>query len=821
MQDHPGAANYVDADLPPPPPPPPPQSTKPPMTDRKRWDEPSTSPAAMPVEAGDALSADAEPALLPPPVPISKGASAESYLSTSLARLDISPTRSPTRPLHESLAQELPSSPPAPAPPPKDKPLPAPDDVLAKAETAHLSTKQSQQNAPPALPPRRPENGGLHPGYSGSGGKSHNRSMSGSSILDADEEESQDTKGEIQNIMLQFSSKLPLQPNPNQEKLPETEGGDPPSTSLSNEKPPLSPIPPRTSSLENLMTVDRPPVATATPRSPASEKPMPPSPLSRRFSTPLDPHSPADPTPPPPGPDPEPPQPFDFHRFLEQLRHRTADPVARFLRSFLGEFGKRQWQVHEQVKIISDFLEFIHGKMAMCEVWREVSDAEFDNAKEGMEKLVMNRLYKETFSPEIPPQQSQDKRNKRRPNPNAPGRRGQHQEDVERDEILSQKVKIYGWVREEHLDIEAVGESGRKFLSLACQEILKINNYRAPRDKVICVLNCCKVIFGLLRHANSSQSADNFVPLLIYVLLRSNPEHLVSNIQYILRFRNPDKLGGEAGYYLSSLSGAIQFIEGLDRNSLTIDDAEFERNVEEAVKMIAEKREPVSPVVGPRPRGSVSEAVDVSKRPSVSFAVGPGDSERTSTEQRRSLDSRPGEGSTAAGGVVEEEKAAVAGLLQTLQRPLSTIGRIFLDDSSTSSQQPPPPQQQQQQQQQQQARSMIADAGPVSTPLPGNTPRTSPGPGDPTPQQQQPTEGFPGAKFLQPAPAFDAAESAARQASAETAEAMRIQAAEHENVVGILASMFPDLDKDIIDDVVRMKEGRVGLAVDACLALSS
>lgn len=53
-----------------------------------------------------------------------------------------------------------------------------------------------------------------------------------------------------------------------------------------------------------------------------------------------------------------------------------------------------------------------------------------------------------------------------------------------------------------------------------------------------------------------------------------------------------------------------------------------------------------------------------------------------------------------------------------------------------------------------------------------------------------------------------------------------------------LSGMFPDLDKDVIDDVVRMKEGRsvvptchhsllltvpsrVGLAVDACLALST
>lgn len=43
------------------------------------------------------------------------------------------------------------------------------------------------------------------------------------------------------------------------------------------------------------------------------------------------------------------------------------------------------------------------------------------------------------------------------------------------------------------------------------------------------------------------------MPLLIYVVLQSNPDHLVSNVQYILRFRNQDKLGGEAGYYLSSL----------------------------------------------------------------------------------------------------------------------------------------------------------------------------------------------------------------------------------------------------------------------------
>jgi len=171
----------------------------------------------------------------------------------------------------------------------------------------------------------------------------------------------------------------------------------------------------------------------------------------------------------PPQPDPEPDLPFDFHRFLEQLRHRSADPVAKFLRSFLSEFGKKQWMVHEQVKIVSDFLDFITKKMALCDVWRAVSDAEFDNACEGMEKLVMNRLYSQTFSPAIPPPEPSTTRGKRKGGPPPPGRRGQHQEDVERDEVLAQKVRIYSWVRPDHLDIKSVNDKGKKFLALAQQ----------------------------------------------------------------------------------------------------------------------------------------------------------------------------------------------------------------------------------------------------------------------------------------------------------------------------------------------------------------
>jgi hypothetical protein len=590
-----------------------------------------------------------------------------------------------------------------------------------------------------------------------------------------------DDASEIQSIMDQFADEAGA---PTKEEIMS------PRHELAT---PVLGFPPRKSSLEPLRSRDMDsiassPVTTSSDLISTSPPPVPPKPDQPFIKSPASQslRSPSTSSAPPPPPEPEPDLPFDFHRFLEQLRHKSADPVAKFLRSFLTEFSKKQWMVHEQVKIISDFLAFITNKMALCDVWREVSDPEFDNAKEGMEKLVMNRLYAQTFSPAIPaplqPPRSTSRGKRKEPEKVlGPGRRGQHQEDVERDEILAQKIRIYGWVKEEHLDIPPVGASSERFLRLAEQELLKIKNYRAPRDKVICVLNCCKVIFGLLKNAKSADtSADSFVPLLIYTVLHANPDHLVSNVQYILRFRNQDKLGGESGYYLSSLSGAIQFIESLDRTTLTVSDDEFEKNVELAVSAIAEQNREVE-VRNSRPQAFAEKS---------SLA-------QPELTPRNSLDTSsyiPGKSRPdGSSGNYADDNDAVTGLLRTIQRPLSTIGRIFSDQDTKV--------------ERREGTSSAPPEGARLSPAVFQPPRNS---NEEPRVSERPRIGT-----------YDVQEAAARQASAEAAEARRIQRAEHNNVVETLFGMFPNLDRDVIEDVVKAKDGRVGLAVDACLALTA
>ena len=108
--------------------------------------------------------------------------------------------------------------------------------------------------------------------------------------------------------------------------------------------------------------------------------------------------------------------------------------------------------------------------------------------------------------------------------------------------------------------------------STLSQELCKINDYKNPRDKLICVTNCCKLIFSVLHSLDPSKSmgADDFLPCLILLVGKAGVKQLHSNTTFILNYRHDSKMSCEAGYYFCTLQSAVHFWETADADSLQI-----------------------------------------------------------------------------------------------------------------------------------------------------------------------------------------------------------------------------------------------------------
>ncbi|SCU90939.1 LAFA_0F00980g1_1 [Lachancea sp. 'fantastica'] len=254
---------------------------------------------------------------------------------------------------------------------------------------------------------------------------------------------------------------------------------------------------------------------------------------------------------------------YDFQAFIAQLKDPQADPILRYTRSFLNNFTTKKglWTCEEQQKLIDDFKVFVYGKLVLYEPFKSLDGGKLLNAKEGIEKLIMGKLHNQCFSPCV--------ENRFHEKMDA-----SHRKDLERDEELRLKRDEYSFIEPEMLEIpKTLSQRLHKFTRLAGRELVRINEYKAPRDKMVCVLNACRVLFGFLKHSGlENGGADAFVPVLVYTLLKSDVHNLFSNLNYTERFRFSEFLRGESAYYLSSVQGAADFVAHLGRDSLHIPD---------------------------------------------------------------------------------------------------------------------------------------------------------------------------------------------------------------------------------------------------------
>lgn len=172
-----------------------------------------------------------------------------------------------------------------------------------------------------------------------------------------------------------------------------------------------------------------------------------------------------------------------------------------------------------------------------------------------IERYITTRLYNKFFSP-----------------PSS--------DDEEMDLLLQSRIRSLHWISVHILDtdIDETQAGVSEEVEAAITAIIEVNSKRSPIEKLNQIVECSNHILSALRLTKQGlASADDFLPALIYIVLKANPPLFESNIRFITRFAIPNRLmSGEPGYYFTNMCCAVSFIRDLNASSLSMPQSEFD-----------------------------------------------------------------------------------------------------------------------------------------------------------------------------------------------------------------------------------------------------
>ncbi|XP_033609834.1 GTPase-activating protein and VPS9 domain-containing protein 1 isoform X3 [Cryptotermes secundus] len=213
----------------------------------------------------------------------------------------------------------------------------------------------------------------------------------------------------------------------------------------------------------------------------------------------------------------------------------------QILGSFTAEF-QQLTLADEKTDLLDNFLHTLSVEMDKDPTWQAASSAQLEQAHTAVERAVISRVYTHALYP------------------NGDG-------DVSRDQVLHEHMKkLSTIITPNHKDLRIP-----KMFHYECPwpsaqaEISAMAAYKTPRDKLQCVSRCATTIMNLLSMAceRGVPAADDFVPVLVYVLIKANPPSLLSTVQYVNSFYG-NRLEGEEQYWWIQFCSAIEFIKTMD-----------------------------------------------------------------------------------------------------------------------------------------------------------------------------------------------------------------------------------------------------------------
>ena len=249
----------------------------------------------------------------------------------------------------------------------------------------------------------------------------------------------------------------------------------------------------------------------------------------------------------------------DINDFIKLISTNSKIKLKFFIKESIIK-GENKYKVSQ---IIGKYMELVTKKIKENkEIFGEIKEEEeIKEFSKNIENHIIRQIYKYIY----PPSKS------------------------ETDLKIQNYTKSLEWIQPENLDIKKLYVNQLKF---AEKYINKINEAKSVYDKLDCIQNAYVIMNNTVKFIsgkNENFGQDELTPLFQYILIKSQPERLSTNINYIKCFLSEDDLIGKNGFYCSQMESGCNFILNIKSSDLKMKDDEFNKKREKYKKMYEEK----------------------------------------------------------------------------------------------------------------------------------------------------------------------------------------------------------------------------------------
>lgn len=246
----------------------------------------------------------------------------------------------------------------------------------------------------------------------------------------------------------------------------------------------------------------------------------------------------------------------------QQQQQHCLRHTQKFAKEFLAIEKQPDKTINDLSDLVHDFYQLMNDRFENHFLYKGATPDQLELLNDSMERTLNEFIYQVISARII-------------------------NEDEEHNMAIQKRIKSLNWITVEHLeiDIDFKHPIVNDLLDKAICQLIEINSRTSSIDKLECIVQCSKTILELIQASQTSGesvpvSADQFLPVLVFVVIQANPPMLPADMKYLTRFSNPRRLmSGETGYYFTNLCCALEFIEKASGASLNISEEEFRKYV--------------------------------------------------------------------------------------------------------------------------------------------------------------------------------------------------------------------------------------------------